>query len=64
MSIPALFDWPTNLLALFNWPTNPSTTDVKMDWSVLKEKATFKMLGFFLSRIGLALLRSYVVSFF
>ena len=32
-------------LVLFDWSSNTDTIDVKMNWSVLEEKSSFKMLG-------------------
>ena len=31
-------------LVLFDWSSNTDTIDVKMNWSVLEEKSSFKML--------------------
>ena len=33
----------------FDWSSNSKVIDEKMDWSVLKEKSSFKMLGLSLS---------------
>ena len=32
-------------LVLFDWSKNAGAIDMKMDWSVLEEKSSFKMLG-------------------
>ena len=32
-------------LVSFDWSINNGSIDVKMDWSVLEEKSSFKMLG-------------------
>ena len=32
-------------LVFFDWSSNTDTIDVKMNWSVLEEKSSFKMLG-------------------
>ena len=40
-------------LVSFEWSNNTGSIDVKMDWSVLEEKSSFKMLGLiFSSKFG------------
>ena len=39
------FDAGKTQLVLFNPSNNNGSIDVKMDWSVLEEKSSFKMLG-------------------
>ena len=45
---------------LFDWSNNSGAIDVKMDWSVLEEKSSFKMLGLtFSSKLDWS---SYIIS--
>ena len=47
-------------LVLFDWSNNTGAIDVKMDWSVLEEKSSFKMLGLtFSSKLDCG---SYIIS--
>ena len=43
-------------LVLFDRSNNNGTIDVKMDWSVLEEKSSLKMLGLTFSSVGLRFL--------
>ena len=47
-------------LVLFDWSNNNGSIDLKMDWSVLEEKSSFKMLGLtFSSKLDSG---SYIIS--